>query len=167
MQSNIDPIQELSWDGDYLCVTHNETSGIVSIKDKIHCETCHSTSCSHAIFLKENAKNGTIDLPEKAIKKTTVGSQWIRIISSRGIPFTFDPNMKNTYAKPVLQRIPSGILAESDDDPCTICGSLLSPDVTNTSTIPLVDKKSSTIVTSNKNFYNAIRSLHTLRLTSQ
>ena len=104
---------------------------------------------------------------QKKPLKSTVGSQWIRIISSRGIQLTFDQNMKSIYAKQVLQRIPSGILAESDDDPCKICGSLLSPDVTNTSTIPLVDKKSSTIVISNKHFYNAIRSLHALRLTSQ
>ena len=134
--------------------------GIVSYKDKIHCETCHSTSCSHTIFLKENVKNGTIDLPEKAIKKQQLGVNGSGLYPAGEFRSLLTKIWKAFMQ--VLQRIPSGILAESDDDPCKICGSLLSPDVTNTSTIPLVDKKSSTIVISNKHFYNAIRSLHAL-----
>ena len=64
---------------------------------------------------------------QKKTLKITVGSEWILIISSRGIPNTFAPKKKKTiYAKSVLERIPSGILAESIDDPCTICESPLS-----------------------------------------
>ncbi|XP_056021296.1 uncharacterized protein LOC125649645 isoform X2 [Ostrea edulis] len=144
-------IQELSWDGEYLCVTHEDCSGIVSYKDKLHCLTCKSSKCVHTTFLSDNAKTYQIDLPYQALtsmqpKPTSSSSSWIKILSWKGIPFKFEAELMAVYSKPVLERIPSGVLVEPHTSVCKICGSMWLSDVSHIKSMPLVDNKRTTVV---------------------
>lgn len=106
------------------------------------CITCKSPQCEHTSFLVENAKTLNIDLPENASKKIS-SCPWVKVFSSKGIPFDLDVDLKQQYSRPLLDRIPEGLLAEPRDGVCGQCGSMWSNELLNSKSLPFLSLRDS------------------------
>lgn len=62
---------------------------------------------------------------------------WVKVFSSKGIPFDLDVDLKQQYSRPLLDRIPEGLLAEPRDGVCGQCGSMWSNELLNSKSLPL------------------------------